>query len=156
MGPTIQSTPEGYPGRMRILFFDDDPLRHRRFAFEARGHELDHSWFIDDAVRRIAERRYDLVCLDHDLETEGFDRSGLDVARFVRRMPAGRRPKAVFIHSWNPRGADRMYEVLRPVYRPGVSLLRGQFGSVAIPLSRIEARGSSRGTTSSRADAWAR
>lgn len=119
---------------MRILFFDDDPRRHLGFASHARGHEVDHSWFVEDAVRRLARHRYDLVCLDYDLETEGFARTGLDVARFIRRLRASHRPAAVFIHSWNPQGADRMYELLEPVYRAGVSLLRGEFGRVPIPL----------------------
>jgi hypothetical protein len=114
---------------LSILFLDDDPRRHEAFARQARGHRVDHVWYVDDALRLLREKRYDVAMLDNDLETEALQREGVEVARFIAGMPANRRPGAVLIHSWNRRRALEMEALLAPVYQPGVSLLRAEFGS---------------------------
>jgi CheY-like chemotaxis protein len=115
--------------RLSILVLDDDPARHAEFARQGRGHRIDHVWFVDDAASRLLRHRYDLVCLDNDLETEGPLREGWEVAAFIASMPAERRPRAVLIHSWNRARARQMEDILRRHYQPGVSLLRAEFGS---------------------------
>ncbi len=94
--------------RLAILVLDDDPRRHAEFARQGRGHRIDHVWFVDDAISRLRRRRYDLVCLDNDLETEGHLREGREVAAFIASMPAEMRPRAVLIHSWNRACAREM------------------------------------------------
>jgi hypothetical protein len=116
-------------GRLSILILDDDPLRHAAFALQGRGHAIDHCWFVDDAVRRLGSRVYDLVCLDNDLETEGLRREGREVARHIAGLPAEARPRAVLVHSWNAEAAVEMETTLRHAYRPGVTLLRSEFGA---------------------------
>jgi len=116
-------------GQLAILVLDDDPARHAVFAVEGRGHRIDHAWFVDDAVARLRRTRYDLVCLDNDLQTEAGRREGHEVAEFIAGMPEESRPRAVLVHSWNgPRALD-MERLLSPLYAPGVTLLRVEFGS---------------------------
>lgn len=114
--------------RLSVLVLDDDPSRHADFARQGRGHKIDHVWFVDDAISRLQQRRYDLVCLDNDLETEGFLREGCEVAALIAAMPAERRPRAVLIHSWNRARALEMERILRGSYEAGVSLIRAEFG----------------------------
>lgn len=115
--------------RLSILVLDDDPGRHAEFARQGRGHRIDHVWFVDDATSRLLGRRYDLVCLDNDLETEGHLREGREVAAFIASMPAEMRPRAVLIHSWNQACARAMEDTLRRLYAPGVTLVRSEFGA---------------------------
>lgn len=118
--------------RLSILFFDDDPRRHALFARLARGHFVDHSWFVDDAIRRLRSCRYDLACLDHDLSTEDFSRDGREVVREIVGLPLGVRPRAVLVHSWNPVRSVQMEWALAPVYESGVTLARVAFGMFAV------------------------
>jgi len=114
--------------RLSILFFDDDPRRHALFARLARGHRVDHSWFVDDALERLRRRRYDLACLDHDLATEDFARDGREVATAIAALRQARRPRAVVVHSWNPVRSVEMEATLAPLYEAGVTLVRVEFG----------------------------
>ena len=78
---------------MKILFLDDDPLRHEVFAEEARaaGHEPYHADSIDEFAYLFSEHvRFDAVYLDHDLNDFGLKSmagkvqlDGCDVARFL-------------------------------------------------------------------------
>lgn len=84
------------PGRLSILFLDDDPFGHATFARDARGHRVDYCWFVDDAMERLLRGPYDLASLDHHFETEGFGREGREVAGslLVLRRPHGRSPSS--------------------------------------------------------------
>ena len=117
---------------MRILFLDDDPRRHAEFARLAHGHSIVHAWRVDEATALLDEARFDLCCLDNDLETESYEREGLEVARHIAAAPRSRRPGGVLIHSWNETRARQMYEVLSPLYgERSLSQIRfGEFTSV--------------------------
>lgn len=112
---------------MKILFLDDNPERHRRFAQSHIGEEVTQ---VDTAERAIdtleGDPRWDIVSLDHDLSFEQQmacvkgealpakgDGSGYDVALWMRRNARYLQIGHVIIHSFNPGGVDRMYSALR-------------------------------------------
>jgi len=126
---------------MRILFLDDDWERHSHFTMLHLGHEIVHVNRVADAKRALlAGERFDEVWLDHDLELAqepvvqqrwvGRVRQmhrpkpwtkyecGADVARHIVAMAVRRRPKHVFVHSVNERGAAHMVEMLRAAKVP--------------------------------------
>ena len=118
---------------MRILFLDDDPRRHDEFARIADGHSIVHAWRVDEAKAQLDRTRFDLCCLDNDLETEGFEREGYEVARHIAATSKSRRPARVLIHSWNETRARDMYAVLSPFYgeRSLTKIRFGEFTTVA-------------------------
>ncbi len=111
---------------MRILILDDDRLRHEAFAKHFASHEVVHVYFYTAFVAAIVnDDVYDLVHLDHDLEDyvdyePGFpsqgqvEMTGTDAAVFIaRRLPQGKQPLRIVIHSWNSAGAQRMRNILQ-------------------------------------------
>jgi hypothetical protein len=99
---------------MRILVLDDMDVRHDGFVRRFKDHKIDHAYTAEEAIHHLNMRKYDLVCLDHDLAPEHYvdgdtkEPSGFDVAVFMSEMPKDKLPTQVLIHSWNPVGADRM------------------------------------------------
>ncbi len=97
---------------MRILFFDDDPTRHRRFGELMIGHDVTHAATIEEACKALAEDApFDLVSLDHDLDkhTCRLGESGRDVSRFIIEiLPRNRHPRSIVIHSCNVVAAEAM------------------------------------------------
>jgi len=127
--------------KLKILVLDDDPQRHAAFATQAEGHDIDHVWFVDDAMKALRGDRYDLVCLDNDLETEGFrGREGFEVADFISLMPAAKRPVSVLVHSWNTLRSRQMVSTLARFYEAGRTLIQSEFGEFAV-LSPDECEG---------------
>lgn len=104
---------------MRILFLDDDEVRHDRFRKMTIGHEVWHVRTVAEARKALAARVYDLVCLDHDLggkqmvESRSEEGTGYHVAMAMEALPAEQRPADVVVHSYNPIGALRMANRLR-------------------------------------------
>jgi CheY-like chemotaxis protein len=135
---------------MRILFLDDMEDRHRVIAAQARaaGHELVPVETAAEAIA-ILERgeAWDLVCLDHDLNSEHMlrymngatelnpkgDGTGYDVACWLEaRYPKGTPCPigSVIVHSINPEGRSRMLRALRFVqFRDGRMAQGLPFGS---------------------------
>jgi signal transduction histidine kinase len=78
---------------LRLLIIDDDPadrLAIRR-ALEAWAVELEEAGDADDALGKLAERRYDCLILDQDLPTV----SGIELAKQLRAQ--GNRVPIVFV-----------------------------------------------------------
>lgn len=106
---------------MRILVLDDMEVRHDGFNRRFKDHKIDHAYTVEEAVFYLNLRKYDLVCLDHDLEdihysqqsTNAQERTGFDVAVFISEMNKDGLPTQIIIHSWNPIGAERMYNQLQ-------------------------------------------
>lgn len=110
---------------MRILFLDDDHIRHSYFTLWTQGHDVRHVDTAQQAKDAIAARYgtgsgYDLIFLDHDLGGRTFvsseeENTGYQVARFLsdklKSWQSQRRPRIV-VHSWNPAGAERMVKAL--------------------------------------------
>jgi CheY-like chemotaxis protein len=110
---------------MRILFLDDDPLRHEAFAEQAKvgGHEAAHALTFGEFMGLTDGKQWDEVWLDHDLNdhdavsrwTDMYgdgEQNGVDAARWLAAQLPEHRPSKVVIHSWNPTGAARMRAVL--------------------------------------------
>lgn len=110
---------------MKILFLDDDDLRHEVFAEQAKagGHEPFHAHTVDEFAGLIDLHDFDEVWLDHDLNDFQYESKGADMygsglldgtaaAHWLVSLLPERRPQKVVIHSWNPPGANRMRAIL--------------------------------------------
>ena len=56
---------------MKVLFLDDDYVRHDAFNESLQGctSEIWHVYSAEDAIKRMRERKFNLICLDFDLGT---------------------------------------------------------------------------------------
>ncbi len=113
---------------MRILFLDDNEIRHRAFRRVSIGHVVDHVYTAAEAIARLDRADvYDLVYLDHDLDWQAtagltpLEETGQHVAEHIVGMPRARRPRAVRVHSFNPVGGPRMIAILRSAGIPAVA-----------------------------------
>jgi hypothetical protein len=104
----------------KILFLDDMQERHDVFKDRALGCEIIPVYNYDEAVRAFEANTFDEVSLDHDLSTlsslgiPDSEKTGLDVVLYmVEKIPVDKRPKKVYVHSWNPGGASLMVRELK-------------------------------------------
>ena len=103
---------------MKILFLDDDQIRHEKFHRQAIGHQVDHVWTADNAITKLGKGDYDLVYLDHDLDSTYNNQMVDDIedGRFVVRLivaNAERFANTTFIcHSLNRPAAQHMFASL--------------------------------------------
>lgn len=101
----------------RILFLDDCPTR-RRWAQREFG-PGNHFEAVDNAeaaIACLAEKAYDLVYLDHDLDGEAWaNPNGKNTGSEVVRWILLNRPKIgkVIVHSMNTPQGNRMANALR-------------------------------------------
>lgn len=116
---------------MRILFLDDNENRHRSFLAQNIGHVVVPVYKARHAINALEMYEpFDVASLDHDLDwqatagLEPLEETGLTVARHIASMPPERRPKMVIVHSFNPVGAQAMYDVLAEA---GVNVARGPY-----------------------------
>jgi CheY-like chemotaxis protein len=118
---------------MRILVLDDSSERLKVFRQNLIGHIVDCVKTARDAIHMLATNTYDAVMLDHDLGDKVMVPSGpgtgYEVAEWLSHNP-DRQPRMIFIHSFNPAGAQRMKSVLaNAVIAPGIwTKLRGGIG----------------------------
>lgn len=117
----------------RILFLDDDAIRHDTFAKRyADKAECVHVETFDEFERVLRGSKFDIIFLDHDLNdfgarsvvqyvfgtyqsSETCEMTGTDAADLVAHLPPEKLPAQVIIHSHNPAGAERMEMILRDV-----------------------------------------
>jgi DNA-binding NarL/FixJ family response regulator len=92
---------------MRVLFLDDEELRHR--AVKRFNPRFTHTYTARQAIEALAASRYEVCFLDHDL---GGPETGHDVARWLAQQEPTNRPSRVFVHSMNPVGVARMVRTL--------------------------------------------
>jgi CheY-like chemotaxis protein len=103
---------------MRILFLDDDELRHRLIAEQLIGHDATATRTVAETAKALEGAPFDLACLDHDLgglqmvDSEE-EETGHTVAKLIAAMPPERRPRQIIVHSFNSVGAGRMVQVLK-------------------------------------------
>jgi CheY-like chemotaxis protein len=102
----------------RVLVLDDDQNRHDAFARRLEGCHVVHAYTAKQAIDHLAlDERYDLVCLDHDLDLVSLlddTGDGREVADFIAlHMERAKWPDQVLVHSWNGPAADGMERVLR-------------------------------------------
>jgi len=122
-----------------ILFLDDDPIRHARFAKMAEGKSItvDHVRTAQEAITKLDSAlaegsKYHLVCLDHDLGGETFQESsdprgtGQTVAAHIASNPKFADViEQIIIHSFNVSGGAVM---LRTLYPTGILVEKVPFG----------------------------
>lgn len=77
-----------------------------------------HVYTAPAAIKKLREKSFDVVFLDHDLPRSadlvgvGDPGCGIDVANFLAQHPA-LAPQLVWIHSWNDEGRLKMANVLK-------------------------------------------
>lgn len=108
---------------MNVLVLDDDTHRHRAFLRGLLNHNVTIVTTAKEAIAALAHREWGAVFLDHDLqgvvESSG-PGTGYEVAEWLARHPE-RQPPQIFIHSFNPSGAQKMQQALPSAqYIPGV------------------------------------
>jgi NAD+-processing family protein with receiver domain len=108
---------------MKILFLDDQKVRHTAFAHIYSNHDITHARNYTQCIISLrSDGPFDVALLDHDL---GEEHTGSDVARFIAsELDVCLRPKQVVIHSWNPTGARHMQQILQSV---GISAVCAPF-----------------------------
>jgi hypothetical protein len=110
---------------MRVLIVEDDPNRMKLFEEIFKADTIVHAENAEDGINALKMSMmfdveiYQLVMLDHDLAAEHYGNlaeaashgtgTGQEVAEFLARMA---KPPYVIIHSWNPYGAQRMWDIL--------------------------------------------
>jgi len=109
---------------MKILVLDDNHRRLNKFRQKFIGHIVECVETAPMAIRYLSETLYDQVYLDHDLDgkvmLESGPGTGWEVAKWLEEHP-DRKPKAIFIHSFNPLGSENMNKVLPEAIRvPGI------------------------------------
>ena len=115
---------------MKILILDDDLNRHELFKLNYAKHELTHVFTAEAAIDALKNNTFDVVCLDHDLggmqmvDSWGTEPTGYDVAKWIAMHPE-RKPKLIYIHSYNPDGARNMHNILPgSILAPGMWAVR--------------------------------
>ena len=109
---------------MRILVLDDSSERLKIFRQNLIGHMVDCVKTAREAIDLLSKVEYSAVFLDHDLGdrvmvTSG-PSTGYEVAEWLSAHPE-KQPRMIFIHSFNPAGAQRMKSVLASaVVAPGI------------------------------------
>ena len=104
---------------MKILILDDDLIRHSQFRdnFGYGLHDLTFVTTVEQAISKLSLNEYDAIFLDHDLggkqmvTSGGHEPTGYDVAVWLKNNP-DRCPKQIYIHSYNPTGAQNMKGLL--------------------------------------------
>ena len=125
---------------MKILILDDMKTRHDAFRRIYAEHEVVCVFRYSELKEKLAECRWDLIHLDHDLgdavenpdtfvdgwgSTREFD--GQFAAVRVCELPPEMRPGQVIVHSVNPEGAKRMLGLLQ---RAKIDVTWEPFGDV--------------------------
>lgn len=102
---------------MDVLFLDDDPGRHSVIARDCSRHVFTHVETADQAIEALANKPFDIVCLDHDLDGKTYVESGkgtgFEVAEYMATGKIARRPRLVIVHSFNQIGAGLMMNILK-------------------------------------------
>jgi len=108
----------------RIIILDDMTSRHDWFDMAmGKDNNLIHCYTPDEFYAEIEICWPDAMFLDHDLSETAImcdpdnidERTGTDVAKWLASMTADPDAKRcqVVIHSMNPVGAERMFQILK-------------------------------------------
>ena len=110
---------------MKILFLDDESVRHDALGFPYEGHEVWHAYNLSQFVAQLrAVPRFDVVSFDHDL---GGKHDGNDCAHeMLRLLPVDQWPAECWVHSWNQVGAER---IMRTLIASGIPTKRRPFAA---------------------------
>ena len=101
---------------MKILFLDDDPVRHHQFRAALNGVPVDLRAVARavEAIAALEQEQFDIIFLDHDLGWQHHVSSGpgtgCEVAQ--RLMATANREARLVVHSQNEDGTREMLRVL--------------------------------------------
>lgn len=110
---------------MKILFLDDETVRHDGLGAMYLGHEIWHAYNLSQFLHQLQKGdRFDVVSFDHDL---GGKHDGNDCAHeMLRVLPVDQWPHECWVHSWNPVGAER---IMRTLIASGIPTKRRPFAA---------------------------
>lgn len=108
---------------MYILILDDSSARHAEFDRMCAGMSdppmVTHVSTVKDACKALSATRYDIVCLDHDLDLVDSSENGMEVVDYIiDHLGATHRPEHVGVHSHN---ATAAVEMVRKLSQAGIS-----------------------------------
>jgi CheY-like chemotaxis protein len=99
---------------MRVLFLDDDEMRHETARKNLVGHDARHVRTVAEFQAALSLGPFDVVFLDHDLGGEAYVPSGPGTGYEAALLLASREERpTVICHSYNRPGAIRIVGVLR-------------------------------------------
>jgi hypothetical protein len=104
---------------IKVLFLDDDTERWETFSEIVGSHSfIDLVWVktSSKAIKALDNTYWDIICLDHDLGGKSFvdsfeKNTGYTVAKKIG-TDSKYNEDLIFIHSWNPIGADNISNIL--------------------------------------------
>jgi CheY-like chemotaxis protein len=102
---------------MKVLFLDDDLNRHKQFKqhFGDESNSITYVETAEDAINALRSTQFDSIFLDHDLGgkyyVESTEDTGWGVAKWIAENLEYK--PIIILHSLNPVGAVRMYNVLK-------------------------------------------
>lgn len=104
----------------KIMILDDRQERLDYLSEMYSGCEIYCARNYAQAINLLAAHKFELVSLDHDLgdfyvaemDENLVERTGSEVAEYIKNMPADQIPDEIIIHSSNPVGARRMLSIL--------------------------------------------
>ncbi|MEW6730083.1 MAG: cyclic-phosphate processing receiver domain-containing protein [Acidobacteriota bacterium] len=112
---------------MKIFLLDDSIRRLQRFHRVFCTHEIAHSADAQEAIIRLAEERFDLICLDHDLTEHDTNwiasGTGFEVAEFLGSNDTPNNETLIIVHTMNPAGGERMMLALKHRYSCRISII---------------------------------
>lgn len=110
---------------MKLLFLDDETVRHEWFALVHLSHEIWHAYNIEQFEKQLRRcDKFDVISFDHDLGTAA---DGNDCAELMLRLLSPENlPRECWVHSWNPVGAERIMRTLRSA---GIAVVRRPFAA---------------------------
>lgn len=119
---------------MRILFLDDERIRHDAFDRENADHEVWHAYNMAQFRKALDGNTFDVISFDHDLGTK---EDGNDCARFlVEHKEPCWWPNQCVVHSWNPAGAQRiMATLMRACDEKHMDVIRRPFACREEPIA---------------------
>lgn len=99
--------------KISVLVLDDDPYRHAEFVKNNPNCQVDSVYTCRDAVAKVYDNYYDVICFDHDLgiAANGDYETSIPFAQFVRQMideKAILSDVQILVHSANPVGAQNI------------------------------------------------
>lgn len=99
------------PHPISVLVLDDDPMRHAAFVKNNPDCHIDSVYNCKDAVAKVYDNHYDVICFDHDLGmgADGDYETSVPFAGVVRQLidnEAILDDVQMLVHSANPVGAQ--------------------------------------------------
>ncbi|MEW6362477.1 MAG: cyclic-phosphate processing receiver domain-containing protein [Acidobacteriota bacterium] len=108
-----------------VFLLDDDERRHKWFERRFAGDTLEIAKTVEEAKRKLSERSFDAIFLDHDLlphhyesnDHNDYENTGYAIAEWLSANPDLQRAATVIVHTRNADAAIPMVMKLRETGR---------------------------------------